>query len=109
MRQKKYKGNKALDILRPNWWWYSVKFGKYAEWVLYPNTKDVDDVVFLTGNENDFVLLDCGILDGHYFSEDWLFCHRWGKMNGDTCVDVSINLTHTGTEEFKGSLILSMI
>jgi hypothetical protein len=77
----------------------------------YPSSKYIDDVGFLHGNENNFAyaLFDCGIEDGHYFSEDWFFCHRWSKMNGDVYADVSINLTHTGSEDFKGSYIASML
>jgi hypothetical protein len=77
----------------------------------YPNTKYVDDVGFLHGNENDnaYALFDCGVEEGHYFSEDWLFCHRWSKMGGNIYLDVTINLTHTGVEDYNGSFISSLI
>jgi hypothetical protein len=77
----------------------------------YPQTKYTDDVGFLIGSENDYAyaLFDCGVEEGHYFSEDWLFCHRWMKMGGNIYLDVSINLTHTGLEDFKGSYIASII
>ena len=77
----------------------------------YPSTKYVDDVGFLHGIENDnaFALFDCGVEDGHYFSEDWLFCSRWSKMGGSIYVDVSINLMHTGIEDYKGCYISSII
>jgi hypothetical protein len=77
----------------------------------YPQTKYIDDVGFLVGSENDYAyaLFDCGVEEGHYFSEDWLFCHRWMKMGGNIYLDVSINLTHTGLEDFKGSYIASII
>jgi hypothetical protein len=77
----------------------------------FPSMKYTDDVGFLSGKENDhaFALFDCGVEDGHYFSEDWLFCHRWAKMGGDIYVDVSVNLTHTGIEDYKGSFIASVI
>jgi hypothetical protein len=77
----------------------------------YPQTKYIDDVGFLSGSENDYAyaLFDCGVEEGHYFSEDWLFCHRWMKMGGNIYLDVSINLTHTGLEDFKGSYIASII
>ncbi len=77
----------------------------------FPSTKYVDDVGFLRENENDFAyaLFDCGVEEGHYFSEDWLFCHRWTKMGGEIWIDVSINLTHTGVEDFKGSYLASII
>ena len=78
----------------------------------FPQTKYVDDVGFLSGKENDFAfaLFDCGVIEGHYFSEDWMFCHRWSKLlGGSIYVEVSINLSHTGTEDYKGSYIASII
>jgi hypothetical protein len=77
----------------------------------FPSMKYTDDVGFLSGTEIDYAyaLFDCGVEEGHYFSEDWLFCHRWSKMGGDIFVDVSINLTHTGIEDYKGSFIASVI
>lgn len=77
----------------------------------FPSTKYVDDVGFLNESENDyaFALFDCGVEDGHYCSEDWLFCNRWSKMGGHVWIDVSINLNHTGIEDFRGSLIASLV
>jgi len=77
----------------------------------FPSTKYVDDVGFLSDKENDhaFALFDCGVEDGHYCSEDWLFCTRWAKMGGDVWADVTINLNHTGIEDFKGSYIASLL
>jgi hypothetical protein len=79
--------------------------------VEYSATKYVDDVGFLANNENDmaYALFDCGVEYGRYMSEDWMFCSRWRKMGGEIFGDVSINLTHTGVEEFKGSFIASVI
>jgi hypothetical protein len=77
----------------------------------YPSTKYTDDVHFLTEEENKYcyALFDCGVEDNHYFSEDWLFCHRWSKMGGKLWIDISINLTHTGVEDYKGSLLSSLL
>jgi hypothetical protein len=77
----------------------------------FPSTKYVDDVGFLNGDENHhaFALFDCGVEDGHYYSEDWLFCSRWGKMGGEIHLDVSIDLNHSGTQDFKGSFISSLV
>ena len=77
----------------------------------FPSTKYVDDVSFLKPEENDmaYALFDCGVEDGHYYSEDWLFCDRWTKMGGDIYVDVSINLTHTGIEDYKGCYVSTII
>lgn len=77
----------------------------------FPQTKYVDDVNFLKGAENDFAfaLFDCGVEDNHYFSEDWMFCHRWSKMGGDIFSDITIDLDHTGIETYKGSLVSSLL
>ena len=77
----------------------------------FPQTKYVDDVNFLSGKENDFAyaLFDCGVEEGHYFSEDWMFCHRWIKMGGSVYADITINLDHTGIETYKGSFISSIM
>ena len=77
----------------------------------FPSTKYVDDVGFLQGPENEYAyaLFDCGVEDGHYCSEDWLFCSRWAKMGGDIWADVTINLNHCGVEDFKGSYLASLM
>jgi hypothetical protein len=77
----------------------------------FPQTKYVDDVNFLSGKENDFAfaLFDCGVEEGHYFSEDWMFCHRWMKMGGSVYADITINLDHTGIETYKGAFISSLM
>ena len=77
----------------------------------FPHTKYTDDVKFLKPEENRFAfaLFDCGVEDDHYYSEDWLFCHRWQKMGGDIYIDVSINLTHSGMEDYCGSFIASIV
>ena len=77
----------------------------------YPSTKYTDDVGFLQGTENNYAyaLFDCGVEDDHYYSEDWLFCHRWTKMGGNIWLDVTINLIHTGNEDFRGSYLSTII
>ncbi len=77
----------------------------------FPSTKYVDDVGFLRKEENKYAyaLFDCGVEEGHYFSEDWLFCKRWTKMGGNIYIDVSINLTHSGIEDYHGSYISTVI
>jgi len=77
----------------------------------FPSTKYTDDVGFLRADENEYAyaLFDCGVEDGHYCSEDWLFCSRWSKMGGEVWVDVTINLNHCGVEDFKGSYLTSLV
>jgi hypothetical protein len=77
----------------------------------FPSTKYVDDVSFLKPHENEFAfaLFDCGVEDGHYMSEDWMFCNRWRKMGGHIYIDVSIDLTHIGTAKYSGCYVSSIL
>lgn len=77
----------------------------------YPETKYTDDVNFLTTDENKFAhaLFDCGVVDDHYLSEDWMFCNRWSSHGGDLWIDITINLTHTGIHDFKGCYMSSIL
>jgi hypothetical protein len=77
----------------------------------YHSTKYTDDINFLRGTENDYAyaLFDCGVEDNHYLSEDWLFCNRWTKIGGSIWLDVTINLTHTGTEDYNGCFVSSIL
>ena len=77
----------------------------------FPSTKYTDDINFLKQNENEmaYALFDCGVEDGHYYSEDWMFCDRWSKMGGEIYADVSINLTHTGIEDYRGCYVSTII
>lgn len=79
--------------------------------IQYPQTKYTDDVSFLSGNENQFAyaLFDCKVEDDHYLSEDWLFCNRWAKIGGKIFIDVSIDLIHTGQEDYRGSYISTIL
>ena len=77
----------------------------------FPHTKYIDDVNYLEEHENRYAyaLFDCGVEDGHYLSEDWLFCNRWKKIGGKVYIDVSINLSHTGIEQYNGSFLSTII
>ena len=77
----------------------------------FPYTKYTDDVSFLEGDENKYAyaLFDCGVENDHYYSEDWMFCHRWQKMGGEIFVDVTISLDHTGIETFHGCYLASVM
>lgn len=79
--------------------------------VAYPATKYTDDVSYLAGDENNyaFALFDCGVYDGHYYSEDWLFCHRWSQIGGNIFLDISILLNHSGVEDYRGSYLSSLM
>jgi hypothetical protein len=76
----------------------------------YSETKYNDDIGYLNSEEDQYAyaLFDTGIIEGHYLSEDWLFCERWCKIGGKVFMDVSIVLTHTGLEDYNGCFILSV-
>jgi hypothetical protein len=76
----------------------------------YGETKYNDDIGFLSKEEDKYAyaLFDTGILEGHYLSEDWMFCERWRNIGGKVYMDVSLVLSHTGTEDYTGSFILSL-
>lgn len=78
----------------------------------FPYTKYTDDCGFLSSqNEQNqaYALFDCDVEDGHYLSEDWLFCNRWRNMEQHVYVDVSISLCHIGQEYFHGSILATLI
>lgn len=77
----------------------------------YSSTKYTDDINFLPAEANKYAyaLFDCGVENDHYMSEDWLFCSRWSKLGGKIYIDVSINLSHTGIEDYHGSYVSSLI
>jgi len=79
--------------------------------VNYPNTKYTDDTGFISpeNSKYTYALFDCGIIDSHYYSEDWFFCHRWTELGGEIFLDISIDLTHSGNENYSGSFIRSII
>ena len=78
---------------------------------VYAYSKYEDDCGFLSQEEQPFAfaLFDCDVEDGHYLSEDWLFCNRWRNMGNQVFVDVSINLCHVGNEYFNGSILASLL
>lgn len=76
----------------------------------HPEWSFNDDMGAITPDEDRFAytLFDCITKDGHYLSEDWVFCERFIEMGGQIFADVTINLTHTGTHNFKGRFLSSL-
>lgn len=76
----------------------------------HPEYKYWDDMGCLNKDEDRFAytLFDCKTVDGHYYSEDWLFCHRWEELGGSIFADITINLTHIGTHHFQGRFLSSL-
>jgi len=76
----------------------------------YPKYKYTDDCGFLQGDENKYAyaLFDCAIVNDHYFSEDWMFCHRWKEIGGKIFVDITIDLVHTGQEDYSGRILSTL-
>ena len=56
-----------------------------------------------------YALFDCGVEEGEYLSEDWLFCSRWRKLGGSVYMNITIPLTHTGSVDYKGNLLYSLL
>ena len=76
----------------------------------FKNAKYTDDCNALTEAENKYAyaLFDCGIINDHYYSEDWMFCHRWREMGNHVYADVTIDLWHSGQEDYAGRLLSSL-
>ena len=72
----------------------------------HPETKYVDDVGI--GKQYEpmmYSIFDCKIDEqGHYLSEDWLFCRRWSALGGDIWAHGKVLLNHIGHYEFAGDL-----
>ena len=77
----------------------------------YPETKYIDDTGFLSQEKSiyTYALFDCRVINDRYYSEDWLFCHRWSSIGGKIYADISIDLIHIGTEKYQGSFIRNLL
>lgn len=76
----------------------------------HPEWKFWDDMGCLNKDEDRFAytLFQCETIEGHYYSEDWLFCHRWTGMGGQVFADISINLSHSGLHAFQGRFLSTL-
>jgi len=72
----------------------------------YQTLKYVDDTNCLLNGENDYAysLFNSDIVDNHFYSEDWMFCHRWTLLNGHIFANINIILSHTGQEDYVGCI-----
>ena len=72
----------------------------------HPETKYVDDVGL--GKQYEpmmYSIFDCKIdAQGHYLSEDWLFCRRWQEIGGEIWAHSKVLLNHVGHYEYAGDL-----
>lgn len=77
----------------------------------YPETKYIDDTGFIPKEKSTYTyaLFDCGVINGSYYSEDWLFCHRWTEIGGKIYANISIDLIHIGVENYEGSFIKNLL
>ena len=71
------------------------------------NKKYVDDIESCTKAEKEFLysFFDCEIVNGHYLSEDYYFCHLWSKIGGKIYANLKIQLTHIGKENYNGNIL----
>lgn len=60
----------------------------------------------LTADQDKFVyaFFECLIVDGHYLSEDYGFCHRWKQLGGEIWLDPNIRLNHHGNYTYEGDV-----
>ena len=101
-----------------------IKRGVFEQMIAqFPQLKYVDNTGFLTKEENEFAyaLFEPSICEGIYMSEDWTFCERWVNVmepkNVMECeakknkvyIDVGVQLSHIGLEEFKGAFLSLLV
>jgi hypothetical protein len=82
----------------------------------YETFKYVNNVAGYSNSSNDkikeyfYTLFDTEIDPDSrvYLSEDYLFCKRWRECGGECWLDLSCNLNHTGSMDYKGAVSLSI-
>lgn len=75
----------------------------------YPEKKYTDDCgYFKTEEENKFLyaFFDCQVVNNRYLSEDFYFCHLWEIIGGEVYANMSIKLTHWGSNGYEGNPIV---
>lgn len=80
----------------------------------YPETKynnDIQGYDLPELRDNFYALFDCIIhpINKRYLSEDYLFCERWTNIGGEIWGDITAQLTHTGSYDFKGNFMESIM
>ncbi len=55
--------------------------------------------------EKMYSLFELTVHDGQYFSEDYQFCKLWNQLGGKVYADLTINLGHSGAEEYEGNIL----
>jgi len=82
-----------------------VRMAKSHQELKYRN--DIEGYAHGNNNDKFFALFDC-IIDhtsNRYLSEDYAFCQRALEMGIDIWCDILCNLTHTGSNHFRGAFI----
>ena len=79
---------------------------------IYPE-KYVNDVAgydneYTKGNFYGFFDTMIHPISKRYLSEDYAFCQKWIDIGGDMWLDLTCNLTHIGSFDFKGSVYTSI-
>ncbi len=57
--------------------------------------------------ETVHAFFDCGIVDGRYLSEDYMFSRRWQKLGGEVWLFLPAKLGHVGSYTYRGDLARS--
>lgn len=63
---------------------------------------------FTKGNFYGFFDTMIHPISKRYLSEDYAFCQKWIDIGGDMWLDLTCNLTHIGSFDFKGSVYSSI-
>lgn len=68
------------------------------------------EMFYRSDNRDEFgaprlAFFDCGIRDGRYLSEDYLFCRRWQQMGGRTYLYAPADFEHYGHVAHRASLM----
>uniref|UniRef100_A0A6C0C3A3 Glycosyltransferase 2-like domain-containing protein n=1 Tax=viral metagenome TaxID=1070528 RepID=A0A6C0C3A3_9ZZZZ len=74
----------------------------------FPRTKYYDEKLSKHQNNNTHFLFNSGIENNTYFNENDIFLKRWKNIGGTLWINVSINVTLTNTQYYKGSFYNSI-
>lgn len=61
-----------------------------------------------TTGEKTHNLFENKIIDGKFWSEDYVFSKKWKNIGGEVWVDPMIELEHVGTHTYKGAFIQAL-
>lgn len=85
-------------------------FNLFKEHYSFLKYKDDHGVLTPLEDAELYAFFDTDIAEGHYLSEDYLFCKRWEDISDEKIwIDLTIKLSHTGPHKFEGNYALSIM